>query len=298
MSSSQPLDIKVIYSASKRPQKPKRRPAPARAPKTRAKTSKAPAIDVSATPALARQTGTRPWTVLAVFNILIAGAMYYGIWWQADKMINVQMLLNTPIPGADADQIANMMFPGGAPDPNSDINLAQTADEEKPLFTGEAAAFLIAGSAYGWEAVSTIALCILALSAGTSIGRGTGSRWRRIGVILAVGGALWMAYVTYDTWTRYKLGYQSSHLRAGMGVLVLWFVLVGIAVDRGHRKWLRRGAWSLIVAGLVTGLALFVGNQCDAIGDEWATPKVLIVAFVAHSLYGWILLPVSARLKA
>lgn len=298
MSSSQPLDIKVIYSASKRPQRGKRRPAPPPASAAVITASSARVIDVAATPSISRRTTRRPWIVLATFNLLIAGGLYYGIWWQADKAINVTLMLQTPIPGMDADALANQLFPGGAPDPNSDINLSSISEEEQPRFTGSTATVIIIGSAYGWETVSTIALCLLALGAGASIGRGTDSRWRRIGVIVTVGGALWMAYLTYDIWSRYKLGFQTNHLRAGMGVLVLWFVLLGIAVDRGHRRWLRIGAWSLIVAGATTGLALFLGNQCGAIDDEWATPLVLIGAFVAHSLYGWILLPVSARLRA
>ena len=93
------------------------------------------------------------------------------------------------------------------------------------------------------------------------------------------------------------MAYPPSILRYGMGALVIWFLPLGMAFNRPRFGFMRLAAITLILAGAGTTVAIYLGHQCDVIEQEWSGPIVLLLAFVAHSFYGWLLLPVSSRLS-
>ncbi len=145
MSSSQPLDIKVIYSASKRPARARRTARAARPAVTPVAAQTAPTVrptTVAAAPA------RRAWLLLAVFNMAVVGGLYYGTWWVGDKFVTFKIMLHTPIEGMDVSEV-DRYFPGAAPDPIADLELAQAAEESAPRFTGNTARAVLLGSGYG-----------------------------------------------------------------------------------------------------------------------------------------------------
>ena len=307
MSPTTLLEIKVIYSAAGRTRK---RRAPAE-PTSHTSVIAKP-FSGSHAPTVVR-VATKPhrrWIVLGLLNILVAGGFYYGTWWKADKFIYWTFVWKTPVPGMNIDLLMQQLFPGytaaAALDdgrPESEVTGGSHGEDvgedvtAEPHYTGETATKVIAVTAYGWLTVSTVSLCALALAGGNALVRVGGAQLRRIGLILAFAGALFLIWQTYDVYSRYKTGYQPDDLRAGMGAMTIWFVLVGLAFNRAHIGVMRLAAIALIVAGACTTLAVYLGHQCGVIEKEWAGPVALLLVFIAHSFYGWILLPVSGRLN-
>lgn len=307
MSPTTPLEIKVIYSAPGRTRK-RRPPAEPTSPISVA----AKPFSGSLAPTVARVTTSshRGWIVVGLLNVLIAGGLYYGTWWKGDRFIYETFVWTTPVPGMDIDLLMDQLFPGysaaealadGRPESEGGgefpaENAGETATAA-PRFVGQTATTVIGVTAYGWLTMSTISLCALALAGGIAIVKVGGAALQRIGLILAVGGALLLTWQAYDVYTEYKMAFPPTVLRYGMGALVIWFLSAGMAFNRAHLGIMRLAAIALIVAGACTALALYLGHQCDVIEKEWAGPIALLLVFVAHSLYGWILLPISARLN-
>ena len=98
MSPTTPLEIKVIYSASDRPRRRRRITKPT----SRISPDARPTAGDRAH-AVVRIT-TKPrrgWIVVGLLNVLIAGGLYYGTWWKADKFIYDVFTWSTPLPGMD-----------------------------------------------------------------------------------------------------------------------------------------------------------------------------------------------------
>ncbi len=241
-----------------------------------------------------RVSRTWPWIILGAFNLLAAAGLYYATWWRVDPFIYLTFMLKTPV-DVDLDLAAEIFVPrrdepperdSSAPDENS---LKQTAS---PAITGRAAQLIIGGTAYGWLTLATLASLALSTSAGAAYGRIAGARDRRVGTYLVIGMALILAIAAVVVWSQYGRKYLPIHLRMGMGGLVLLSAFTGLAVGRAARGLSRIAAISLIVSALGTVVGLYLGNKCGAIPPEQATAIYLFLAFLIHSGYGWILLPV------
>lgn len=304
MSSTTPLEIKVIYSASDRPRR-RRRIAK---PRSRISPPTSSIVDGPAYPVVrvtARARGG--WIIFGLLNVVIAGGLYYGTWWKADKFIYETFVWRTPVVGMDIDAFMRQIFPGytaaaaSADDRPETEGTDETPGDDSaaaaPRFVGKTATTVIGVTAYGWLTMSTISYCALALAGGIAVVRVGGKALQRIGLILVVGGALFLIWQGYGIYTEYKLAYPPNYLRLGMGALAIWFLPVGMAFNRAHIGITRLAAIILIVSGGCSAVAIYLGHQTGAIEQEWAGPIVLLLAFAAHSFYGWILLAASARLN-
>ncbi len=155
---------------------------------------------------------------------------------------------------------------------------------------------MIGGAAYGWLPLATPAACALSVSAGAAIGRIGGSRGRRVGALLALTLTLVLTITTLIVWDQYGKQYLPSQLRIGMGGLVALSALIGLAVGRAARGLARLASITLILSAVGTVASLYLGSQCGAIPPAQSAPPSLALAFFIHSGYGWIQLPVLARL--
>ncbi len=281
MGNAEPLDIKVIYSSSSRPRKVRRKAAP-----PPPKEKKPPP------PPKAKKSGRSPSSgvLLGFVTLGVAGLLAYVTWWQIDSFLYRTMAMKTPIPGVDLNQVAGMIAPAassGAP--------PAAAAPVAPGGLDATASIILA--AYSWLTCATIASCVLAFSGGALLGRAGGSALRLVGTLVAVGGAGWLAWEVYRDLTDFGSGYPPNHLRAGWCAFVVVMAFVGLAWGRNVRGLTRLAALALIVSALVTVAGLYVGGQHDALSPERTTSTYMITAFVVHSLYGWILLPISFRIR-
>jgi hypothetical protein len=81
-----------------------------------------------------------------------------------------------------------------------------------------------------------------------------------------------------------------------MSLLVLVTAFAGMVLARGARKLSQCAAVLLILSAAGSVAGLYLGAQAGAIPTEQSTLIFLAMAFIIHSLYGWILLPVAARI--
>ena len=274
MSTARPLDIKVIYSASsRRPRKPGR--AAVSTPRSRATS----------------------WALLGAMSLIVAGVLTYATWWPVDKFIYLTFTWKTPVLGVDANAAAGALFPNLAAAANSEAN---PPIDEEPVeahrYVGETATIIIGATAYSWLTLSTVAVGLLALFSGAAFGRAGGTQARRVGVILAAGGVLLLAWQAFDIFSQYDRGFPPSLLRAWMAGLIAVAALIGLAIGRGVRGLGRTAGVAVIIAAVGTAVALHLGKQCGAVSAEYSSLLFLLFAFLIHSLYGWILLFFSFRL--
>ncbi len=275
MTSTTPLDVKVVYEGSSR---------------SRARGGGKP-----------RAAGRRAGVSLAVFgvlNVLAAGGLCYAIWWPADKYIAVNMILRTPIE-VDVNAAAKMIVPGLAARPRVTNAEEEPPQEpvEQPTISGRTAQIVIPATGYSWLTLSTIACCVVGLAGGTAFGRAGGSRWRRAGVILSAGGAIGLAFVAFDAWMEYGVQFPVSTLRFGMAGLVGWTVLLGLAMGRAVRGLSRLAAIVTILAAVGSIAALVLGRLTGAVKAEEAPLLFMLVVFTLHSLWGWVLSYLSPRVR-
>lgn len=274
MSSTSPLDIKVVYDASSRP----------------GQRGKA-----------VRASGRRPrptLLIVALLNLVVAGVLCYATWWPADKFIYLNFVLHTPL-DVDVDAAASAIVPGLAADPFAGEPKEELPEDTfvPPAIVGKTAQIVIGVTGYSWLALATIAFCALGLAGGAGLGRAGGSTWRKIGVILSLVALLALAWAGHDVWSEYGGEYPPGKLRAGMAGLVLLSALVGLAVGRAPRGLSRLAAVILIVAAVGSVLGLYLGKLCGAVDPEYSSILFLLIVFVLHSLWGWVLFPVSVRMR-
>ncbi len=272
MTTTTPLDIKVVFDATSR-----RRSGGVR-----------PSLPHS------RHQGSRAWAVVALMNIVVASAMYYAIWWKADPEIYLRLTLKTPV-AMDLDMAAGIFVrqpksttPRVAPSPV----VAETSSEFSPA----TAQWLIPTTAYSWLTLATVATCVLALGAGAAAVRAGGPHWRTFGWIASLMLIVALAAGAFIVWREYGIAYKPRHLRLGMGGLVLLASALGLVVGRGARRACRFGAFLVVLAAAGTAVGLYLGNKTGAIEAQYATAGVLATAFAAHSAYGWLLLAVVWRI--
>ena len=233
-----------------------------------------------------------------MFNLLAAGGLSYITWWRVDPFIYDVFTWKTPLPGVDADQAAAQLFPNlSASVERTPVPAGQAEPADAPKYAGKTATVIIGTTAYAWLTLAVIASCALALSAGTALGRAGGLVLRRVGVILAVGGVLALGWAAYEVFSEHGLQYAPRQLRIGMTALVLLAALVGLAIGRGTRGLARLAAITLILSAVGTAVGLHLGGQCDAVSPEQSALLFVFLAFILHSLYGWILLLATRRIR-
>lgn len=270
------LDVKIVYSATKR-RRASGKPRP------------------TGTPSRSSRL-----ILLAALNLVVAGSLYYGIWWRVDKFIYLKLMLTMPLPGVDVDAATGFLRPNPA---GATASPPAATDEPGPAptsrFAPETTQVVMVATSYGWLTLATFVTCVLAFSAGTLFGWRGGQVWRRAGLVLAGIALLVLIGAAYASWSKYGAEYPPAHLRAGMGGLGLVVALIGVAVGRGQHGWLRGAAVAIILAGVGSALAVYLGTLCDAIKpDELPMSLIpfLFVVFAVHSLWGWILLPIASRI--
>jgi len=272
MNTSAPIEVKVIFDASSRGRRK-------------------PTHRVRSSPRVSRSS---PWIILGVFNLLAAGGLYFAAWWRVDPFIYLTLMLKTPV-DMDLDQAAGIFVPRNH-EPREPAAQPLPVSVALSAWTGDTVRKVMGSAAYGWLTLATAAACALSLSAGAALSRIGGSPWRRAGIVLAATLTLVLAVAAFAVWNEYGRKYLPSHLRFGMGGLVLWTASIGLALGRAGRGLARLAAITLILSAVGTVVALYLGSLCGAIPPEQSTPLYLALAFLIHSIYGWIQLPTLSRI--
>lgn len=238
-------------------------------------------------------------------NLFMALALGYATWWPADHFLVQKFCFNTPLlttdpetgslKAMDIDEVGRMF--GIVPRPGSERLPLPSADTSKsPEANGVRDATILWATGYGWLTLSTIACAALALSGGAAWGRAGGPALRRVGVILFGGGLLGLAWAAYESYSRYAAKFPPDHLRWGMIGLLTLLLFMGVMIGRGVRGLARCAAILLILSAAGSAVGLYLGAQCGALSPERSTFLTMCGVFVVHSLYGWLLLPISSRM--
>lgn len=292
MPSSATLEINVVYDASKRRRRAKRTVRPGGGPGSGSRSG------------LRSRKGL---ILLGLINLTLAAGLYYGTWWQADPELRIRLIGRMPIPGLDMaalDSDLASLF-GGAPiKPKPQL----TAEQIKEQRLAQAAAVkeqtrqaaIISGTVITWEALSTLTACLLALSGGTMLGSAGSSTWRKIGLLCMLVSLLALAGGIYHIWTTYGLRYRVDHFRYAIAGLIFWTACLGWTFGRGVRGWGILAGLVVVLFAAGSAVALYISQEYGLITSaelpltSWT---LLAVVFLAQSLWGWILLPVAARIR-
>lgn len=277
MTTTRPLEIKVVYSASKRHRRRGR---------------------------LARVGGVAGpvfLVCLGALNLAAAAGMYYGTWWRVDKFLYFKFVTTVQLPGLDVDVAGGLLVPASGATPRSTpAPTPEVAADANATFSGQTANVVLGVTAYSWLTLATITTCALALSSGRALGRAGGSLWRLAGIVLMLGLAAVLAWWGYGVGVEHGMQYKPSQLRIGMGGLTLLLFFVGLAGGRGVRRWTYAASILLILSAVASVIGLYLGSLSGAIapGDlPMALLPSLGLVFVIQSLWGWILLPLASRVS-
>lgn len=291
----QPLDIQVVYDASRGGGQRR----------TRSAVRSAPAVRAS----------SRTLVTLGFLSVLIAAGMYYGTWLRLNSFINVTMMLKSPVlqpmgdwsaapsqPEMDLNDVALKMFritpdEPAATQPAGDESATPSAaaTESGQLWTGMTAAAVITTTAYIWSALATIGFCALALAAGSMLSN-THRGVRFVGILLTLAALFALVAGVYYVWTNFRTGYRPEHLRAAMGGLAALFLAIGLTIRGRLRGTTRLAAIAVILAAIGSVAGLYLWHGSGAIEAQYAMPAFLAMVFGVHSLWGWVLLIASWRL--
>jgi hypothetical protein len=233
--------------------------------------------------------------LLGALNLVAAAGLYYGIWWQVDPELRLRVLIHMPLPGVDIDQAAKALGPGGVQSPSRSVGASDAARDIRAQ-TAQAAWFV--GTIVGWEALATASICALALSGGALLAKGGGSRIRAGGIAFGLVALLLFAWQAYALWKQYGR-VVPDQIRVDVGVIVLLAALIGLGVARSVRGLTYLGAIMLIISACGTAFAVYVGTAYDALKlEELPLPLLpsLVLVFVMHSLWGWVLLALAPRI--
>ncbi len=273
MGTAPQLEIKVIYGASSRN---RRRPR---------------------TGFRGYVTRSTRWVALSVVNLLVATGLYYGTWWLADPELRVKLIMHTEFTGVNLNAVAAELIPAkpmspGAQTPPAAVKAPiATPTVEGPTTLG----FMFVATAIGWEFLSTVTICVVALSSGALLHK-WGSRKLHIWcALLGVVALCALGWKIHGSWSDYGR-FVPDQLRLGIGLLVVAAVLSGLLMGRRAKGLTYLAAFALIFSAGSTVLGLYIGAECDAIKPQHASAMFLVTVFVLHSLWGWILLPAASRL--
>jgi len=278
MTTSSPLEIKVVYDASKRRGRGTIvRPSPVRPPRR-------------------ARSGV---LVVSLLNVVVAGGMYYATWWRVDPFLYITMMKKTPIDvpsdiGTSGFFVAPPSPTQTAPGENAQ-SIPQT-EPASPVWSGKTAQVVIPAAAYGWLTLATVGACALALAGGAGLGAAGGRMLRLIGVVLTLGLVAALAYAAFKVWSEYHLAYKPDHLRMGIGGVTLLITTVGMAVAGRVRGLIRLAAVTVILAGAASAVGVWLWSQCGALEPAQASVMIIALVFVAHSAWGWLLWPLARRM--
>src|SRR3972149_10484193 len=121
MNTTTPLEIKVVFDASSH----SRRGGTAQRARARS-----------------RHEGSYAWTVVAVLNLLVALAMYYGIWWRVDPEIYLILMMKTPVE-MDLDMAAGIFVPSSRPSRTAPVPRAVPQEAAMSQYEARTAQWLI-----------------------------------------------------------------------------------------------------------------------------------------------------------
>lgn len=266
------LDVKVVYSASSRGGRRRKR--------------------VHATP-----TRSSRLLLLGLINLIAAGSLCYGVWWWQDSYLRVKLLLYTQMPGADPDAVSRFFdekAPAGTAAQGVVRRIPPTSGGSVPWKRALKAGFFPA-TVIGWEILATAAACALALSGGTLVSRGGSGTWRRGGIWLALLGLAGAGYALYALWGRYGR-VNPIVIRTTVTGFVVVTALIGLIWRNRERGLAYLAAILLILSAAGTAGGLHVAARYHAVPPEQATPQFLAIAFGVHSVWGWVLLMAASRI--
>ncbi|MCH7597399.1 MAG: hypothetical protein IID35_12685, partial [Planctomycetes bacterium] len=236
---------------------------------------------------------------IGVLNLLIASGLYYGTWWKADPYIFMTFMMRTPtglqwssIPlqmaaqpprgGIPAHALGVLpatntpidgLFPVRSAEPDrAGSEVAKPADgshaDSSDAWSTATMQVVIGVAGYGWLTVATVAACFLGLAGGALLGATCLADARRAmrllfwSVVLA--NAIGLAYVL----SQYGTFYKPTHLRVGMGGLVLLCMAIGTRLERRSQGLTNLAAIALILSAAGSALGLYLWGRCDAIEPE------------------------------
>jgi hypothetical protein len=272
MASAEALDIRVVYDA--KTGRGRRKPA---------------------RPFRSRPVQRWSWYAVGALNLLVAGALCYGAWWRVDREIIYPTLIMKTSFSTGGVNLSGGVFVSRRTNPADTGEPASTASPQLQI---DRNGIILGGSAYGWLTLTTAAACALGLSGGALLGRAGGATGRRIGLILCLACVVALGVSAYLVLSKYGMRYPSRYQRIGMAGLVGLAAAVGMAAAGRVRGLAYLAGIMLVLSGLGTVAALYLGVQCDALAAERATPQYLAIAFAAHSAWGWLLLPIARRLRS
>ncbi len=248
------------------------------------------------------------WLALGLINAIVAGGLCYGTWWRVDRdLLGPHLIMHSTIPGVDLELFSQMLGPNTAakkatknvrPDKRSvpaSKPVAVPPKVSKPA-TIDSHTMQLWGAAYAWLTLATLATCALTLSSGSLIGRWRGESFRQTGKILTACALLGMVLVIYATLSKYGMKYPTAHLRCGMAGLGAVFFCVGLAVSGRLRGLARLAAAMLFLSAFGSVAGLFLWSRLDAVSPDYATTTFLLIVFLIHSSWAWVLWPLSSRL--
>ena len=268
MNAHEPVQVKVVYSAGGRSRRRGR---------------------------AGGRGSTRLLAALAGLNVVVAVVIYVVVWQWADPRLRPLWLLHTPLVGVELEDVDVTIPPkrgvqrGTPVAPDTNGTEARAAGQ-----MAETARFL--APTIGWEVVSTIGAAGLLLAAGalsSRIGRGV----RLATVILATVGAGILVWWVGRAWPDHGEP-TPAQIRLLVAAGLLGALMVGAAIGRAARGMSYLAALALIVSGIGSAYVIDVLVEFHAL-DRAALPTSLnatmAMAFVAHSLWGWLLFPLARR---
>ena len=281
MSSSTVPEIKVIYSAS-------------------GKTTRA------VRPRSAGAVSLYP-ILVGFMGLLVAMVMFYATWWPLEKHVGTTMIMKAPMPlsPAQADALSRAIS-GGEPKPirrgrgtaprlNADeASVPVAAPGHK--YQGITAINVICKTPYYWQALTSVAFCVLALAAGgawsASSAGGLKFGARVLAGLTLVGILLYAGYV----WHTYERAWPMFAIRYVIAGLMGLALLLGVGFGRGGRRLNFVAGVLLILAAGGSAAGLHLWTQAGALTGFQATLAFMVLVFCIHSAYGWLLLLLARRL--
>lgn len=240
--------------------------------------------------------------VIGILNLFVAGGLYCGTCWWADRELRVMLIMHTGLPGLDTDLTAGILKPqqgsSGAAG-GSRSGATETALTGEDVSRQKSAAAFFVGTVVTWEALSVLAFCLLALAGGSMLGRAGPSAVRTGAIVVGFLALVLCAWGAYNRWATYER-FVPDLLRFAIGGLVSLLAVVGLLTGRGVRGLSRLAAVTLIVSSAATVAGLYVLARYDAIEPESLPVSfalLVAVVFVGQSLWGWILLPLASRIR-
>lgn len=273
MSQPQPLEVKVIYSASSRGRR--------RAPSVRAPGPK------RSSPRSGRSAGL---LLLALMNLAGAGGLHYWSWWKVDKEIYFQLALKAEIPMT----AISGQTPAAGGSAKDAFSVTAPAAANTPLVSKRQ--MVLVGSAYGWLTLATLAALALAMSGATLLVRSLGDWLRWPGIALLVLGTCASGWLALDIVGELGWQFTNTQWRQAMAALVVLAGLLGLSIGRWHRGFTKLSAALLILLGIGSAGGLYLLSRFDGVPPEQAAPTFLAIAFAVHAAYGIILLPIASRI--